>query len=79
MNTGPNLRAPSIRRVVPESTAKARGQAALQNQMQAFVPNPSMNQAVQISEPSVAAHNTVTEHFNLAIDDNSSLSSWSLL
>ena len=78
MNAGPNLRAPSTRRVVPETTAKARDQAALQNQTQAFAPNPSMNQAVQISEPSVAAHNTVTEHFNLAIDDNSSVSSWSL-
>ena len=71
-------RAPVTQRTIPESTAKARGLAAMSSQMQTFVPNHSMSQAVQNSVPSVVAHNTVIEHFDLAADDNSSVSSWSL-
>ena len=67
-------------RSVPASTAKARGLAALNSQMQAFVPgsHAANHQPVQNRLPEASSHNTVIEHFDLATDDNSSRSSWSL-
>ena len=66
-------------RSVPASTAKARGLAAMNSQMQAFVPGSSAanHRPVQHHAPE-NSHNTVIEHFDLAADDNSSVSSWSL-
>ena len=64
-------------RSVPASTAKARGLAAMNNQMQAFVPGLSINEPVQNRAPEVDSHNTVIEHFDLTADDTTSMSSWS--
>jgi len=65
---------------VPASTAKARGLAAMNNQMQAFVPGSSAanHQPAQNHLPEESSRNTAIEHFDLATDDNSSVSSWSL-
>jgi len=64
---------------VPASTAKARGLAALNSQMQAFVPGSSAanHQRVQNRAPE-NSHNTVIEHFDVTSDDTSSMSSWSV-
>ena len=65
-------------RSVPASTAKARGLAAMSSQMQAFVPRNSMDEPVQNRAPEADSHNTVIERFDLAADDTSSMSSWSV-
>ena len=65
-------------RSVAASTAKARGLAAMNSQMQAFVPGTSNQSPAQNRLPEGSPRNTVIEHFDLATDDNSSMSSWSL-
>ena len=75
--------ATSTTKTIPPSTAKARGLAALSNQMQTFVPRESRT----FGNPMVA-HNTVQtpmslETFDLTAEDSSvvsdTASSWSLL
>ena len=73
----PKSSGPPTRRSVPASTAKARGLAAMSSQMQTFVPGNSVTEPVQ-NVPQVDSHNTVIEHFDLAVDDTSSMSSWSV-